>query len=63
MPELYNPSEHVWEELKDKRIGRQPVKEKADLKRRIHSTLRSLQQRVERVISFFHLPETQYAAI
>ena len=59
----YNPSEHVWEELKDKRIGRQPVKDKVDLKRRIHSTLRSLQQRVERVISFFHLPETQYAAI
>ena len=59
----YNPSEHVWEELKDKRIARQPVKDKADLKRRIHSTLRSLQQRVERVISFFHLPETQYAAI
>jgi len=59
----YNPDEHVWEEIKDKKIGRQPVKNKADLKRRLHSELKSLQRRTKRIISFFHLPETQYAAI
>lgn len=58
----YNPDEHVWEEIKDKKIGRQPVKNKADLKKRLHSALKSLQRRTGRVISFFHLPETRYAA-
>ena len=57
-----NPDEHVWEEIKDKRLGRQAIKGKADLKKRVLSELRSLQQRTERVISFFHLPETRYAA-
>jgi transposase len=56
----YNPDEHVWEEIKDKKIGRQPVKNKADLKKRLHSALKSLQHRTARVISFFHLPTTQY---
>ena len=60
-PEL-NPDEHVWEEIKDKQLGRQPIKNKSDLKNRLHSALKSLQDRVERVISFFHLPETRYAA-
>ena len=60
-PEL-NPDEHVWEEIKDKQLGRQPIKNKSDLKNRLHSALKSLQHRVERVISFFHLPETRYAA-
>jgi transposase len=57
-----NPDEHVWEEIKDKRLGRQPIKNKRNLKQRLYSALRSLQQNKERVISFFHLPETQYAA-
>ena len=57
-----NPDEQVWEEIKDKRLGRQAIKNKADLKQRVQSALRSLQRRIERVISFFHLPETQYAA-
>lgn len=60
-PEL-NPDEHVWEEIKDKQLGRQPIKNKRDLKRRLQSSLRSLQRRTQRIISFFHLPETQYAA-
>lgn len=57
-----NPDEHVWEEIKDKRLRRQPIKNKHDLKKRVHSALKSLQHRAKRVISFFHLPETQYAA-
>jgi transposase len=59
-PEL-NPDEHVWEEIKDKQLGRQPIKNKLDLKNRLHFALTSLQGRAERIISFFHLPETQYA--
>ncbi|WP_295400608.1 IS630 family transposase [uncultured Thiocystis sp.] len=58
----HNPDEHVWEEIKDKRLGRQPIKNKLDLKKRLHSALRSLQQKIARVRSFFKLPETQYAA-
>jgi transposase len=57
-----NPDEHVWEDIKDKRLGRQPIKNKRDLKKRLHSSLKSLQHCTARVISFFHLPETQYAA-
>lgn len=58
-----NPDEHVWEEVKDKRLGKQPIKNKRDLKRRLQSTLRSLQRQTKRIISFFHLPDTRYAAI
>jgi transposase len=57
-----NPDEHVWEEIKDKQIGRQPVKNQSDLKKRLHSALKSLQHRTKRILSFFQLPETQYAA-
>lgn len=57
-----NPDEHVWEEIKDKRLGRQPIKDKKDLKVRLHAALKSLQQCTERVKSFFKLPETQYAS-
>jgi len=57
-----NPDEHVWEELKDKTLGRQVIKNKRDLKQRVQSAMRSLQKRTQRVLSFFQLPETQYAA-
>ena len=57
-----NPDEHVWEEIKDKRLRRQLIRDKHDLKIRLHSALKSLQRCTERVKSFFHLPETQYAA-
>lgn len=57
-----NPDEHVWEEIKDKRLARQSIKNKHELKRRANSALRSLQQRTQRILSFYQLPETQYAA-
>ena len=59
----HNPAEHAWEEIKDKQVGRQPLKNMADLKRRVQAALKSLQGRIQRVISFFHLPETRYAAV
>ena len=59
-PEL-NPDEQVWNEVKVNRIGKQPVKGKKDLKKRLFSALASLQKNAKRVISFFQLPDTKYA--
>jgi transposase len=61
-PEL-NPDEQVWNELKHRRLGKQPIKNKTDLKKRMRSILKSLQRKVEKVRSFFQLPDTKYAAI
>jgi len=58
----YNPDEQVWNEVKNNRIGKQPVKNKEDLKARLTSALDSLKQNSQRIISFFHLPNTKYAA-
>ena len=57
-----NPDEQVWNEVKNNRIGKQPVKNKEDLKARLTSALDSLKQNSRRIISFFHLPDTEYAA-
>lgn len=57
-PEL-NPDEQVWNEIKHRRIGRQPVKNKLDLKRRLDNALRALQAFPERMRFFFQLPDTQ----
>jgi transposase len=59
----HNPAEQLWGEIKDKRIGRQPVKNKRDLKKRLYSNLRSVQHKAERILSFFRLPETKYASL
>jgi transposase len=61
-PEL-NPDEQAWNEIKHRQIGRQPVKNKLDLKQRLDAALGALQALPERVRSFFQLPDTQYAAI
>lgn len=61
-PEL-NPAEQVWNELKHRQLGKQPSKDKTDLKKRIRSLLKSLQHKAEKVRSFFQLPDTKYAAI
>ena len=57
-----NPDEQVWEEIKDKRLGRKAIKNKLDLKKKWHSALNSLQRKVDRVKSCFSLPETPYAS-
>jgi len=61
-PEL-NPDEQVWNEIKHRQIGRQPVKNKADLKRRLYMALNKLQQKTDKIRSFFQLPNTKYAAV
>lgn len=60
-PEL-NPDEHVWEEVKDKKLGRATIKNGFDLLKKLRSTLMSLQKRKDRVKSFFMLPDTLYAS-
>jgi transposase len=57
----FNPDEQVWNDIKNNRIGKQPVKNKADLRERLVSALDSLKQNTKRVVAFFSLPDTQYA--
>ena len=57
-----NPDEQVWNEIKINRIGKQPVKSKKDLKRRLYSALSSLQKNTKKILSFFSLPDTKYAS-
>jgi transposase len=61
-PEL-NPAEQIWNEVKHRQLGKQPIKNKPDLNRRLRRILDSLQQQTERIKSFFQLPDTRYAAI
>jgi transposase len=58
----FNPDEQVWNEIKNNKIGKQPVKNKIDLKERLNSALDSLRKNTKRVISFFHLTDTEYAS-
>ena len=58
-----NPDEQVWNEIKHRHLEKEPIKNKADLNRRIDGLLRSLKERAEKVRSFFRLPDTQYAGI
>ena len=61
-PEM-NPDEQVWNEIKNHRIGKQPVENKNNLKKRLYSALRSVQKNTGRILSFFQLPATQYASV
>lgn len=61
-PEL-NPEEQVWNEVKHRQLGKQPIKNKPDLHQRIHSAMALLRRQAEKIQSFFHLPDTRYAAL
>jgi transposase len=61
VPEM-NPDEQVWNEVKINHIGKQPVKNKKDLMKRLISCLASLQKNTKRILSFFELPDTRYAS-
>lgn len=58
-PEL-NPDEQVWNHAKAE-VGKHPIKSKLELESLILSVMRSIQQKVELVKSFFQLPDTLYA--
>jgi transposase len=59
-PDL-NPDEQVWNEIKYRKLGREPIFNKDDLKVRLISNLRALQQNATQLLSFFHLKDTRYA--
>ena len=56
----FNPDEQVWNEIKHRNIGREPVLNKADLKNRLLSNIIQLKFDAKRLLSFFHLPDTRY---
>lgn len=58
-PEL-NPDEHVWNYLKNHKIGRQSTKNGWELYKRVDSVMRSLQKFPEKIKSFFRHPMTKY---
>lgn len=58
-PEL-NPDEHVWNYLKNHKIGRQSTKNGWELYKRIESVMRSLQKLPATIQSFFRHPMTKY---
>jgi transposase len=58
-PEL-NPDELVWADLK-RNIGRRVLNGKDDLKARVISHLRSLQNMPHKIAKFFHHPLVKYA--
>jgi len=61
-PEL-NPSELVWNNLKNHRVGRKTITGPDDLKHKVMSGLRSLQKIPAKIIGFFHEKHTRYAMI
>jgi transposase len=60
-PEL-NPDELVWNDLKNHILGRKVITGPAQMKRTVLSRLRWIQKTPAHVASFFHAPETKYAA-
>ena len=56
----FNPDEQVWNEIKHRNLGREPMINKADLKNRLLSNLMQLKLDTQRLLSFFHLPSTKY---
>ena len=60
-PEL-NPDESVWNELKNNGIGRMSITGPDDMKFKVVGYLRRMQRTPELIQSFFHAPETKYAA-
>ena len=59
-PEL-NPDEQVWNHLKG-RLGKMYIESKEQMKQEVKNILLSIQRRVNLVLSFFQLKDTQYAA-
>ena len=57
----YNPTEQVWEEIKENQVRRQPIYSRLDLKKALLKALKSLQANTNRVRSFFLTPHTKYA--
>ena len=59
-PEL-NPAEFGWNQAKSHRLGREVIRGKEHLKKRVLSVLRSIQKMSDLIRSFFHGPKVRYA--
>jgi transposase len=57
-----NPDELVWKHLKADTVGRMAITEKADFKKKIISSMRSLQKSPEKICSFYQKASLSYAA-
>jgi transposase len=55
-----NPDEQVWNEIKHRHLGREPILDKKDLKARLIASCERLKNNIKRVASFFHLEDTRY---
>ena len=60
-PEL-NPDELVWNDLKNHMLGRMRITGPDQMRRAVLSRLRWMKKQPDHVASFFHAPETRYAA-
>ena len=57
-----NPDELVWKHLKADTVGRMVTTGKADFKKKIVASMRSLQKRPEKISAFYQKPSLKYAA-
>jgi transposase len=57
-----NPDELVWKHLKADTAGRMVTTDKANFKRKVVASTRSLQKRPEKIQSFYQKPSLKYAA-
>ena len=60
-PDL-NPDELVWNHLKTNTVGRSTVTDKANFKKQVTRSMKSLQKNKSKVRSFFQKPSLKYAA-
>ena len=60
-PDL-NPDELVWNHLKNNTVGRSTVTDKANFKKQVTRSMKSLQKNKDKVRSFFQKPNLKYAA-
>lgn len=60
-PDL-NPDELVWNHLKTNTVGRSTVTDKANFKKQVTQSMKSLQKNKNKVRSFFQKPSLRYAA-
>lgn len=61
-PEL-NPDEHVWNYLKNHKIGREGATNRWNLLKRVESVMRSLQNMPDKIKSFFRHAWTKYISM
>ena len=60
-PEL-NPDELVWNHLKNHTVGRSTVVDKADFKKQVRRSMKSLQRNKKKIRSFYQKSSLKYAA-